>query len=474
MSTRWRYFVMFADMRTGSNFLEENINQFSDLRCHGELFNPGFVGNLNRDEKFGVDKTARDKDPTVLIDRMIDDDPAVLPGFRLFSDHDPRVIAHCLRDPSCAKVILRRNPLESFISNRIAAATDQWRMTNVKTRKDVQIRFEPDRFEAYLAERMESQRGLQHELQMTGQAAFNIHYDDIHDLDVLNGLARFLGSAERVEKIFQRLKKQNPGSVTSKVSNPDEMEASLARMDLLGLSRIPDFEPRRGPMVPGYFAGQAVPILCVPVRGGPVDALRAWVEAHELAAGGTNLAEGFNQKSLRHWKRNAGHYASLAIIRHPVARAHAVFAAKVLGPRDDSRDLLRILSRVFDVEIPKDPAAMDRDARAAAFKGFIRFLGANLSGQTALRVDPAWASQAAVIEGATQVSPIHRLIREADAAAALGEVEAELGLVPQPYAEDADAASPALAELYDDEVERLARDAYTRDYLGFGFGDFAG
>lgn len=473
MSRRWRYFAMFADMRTGSNFLEENINQFADLRCHGELFNPGFVGNLNRDEKFGIDKAARDREPLTLIDAMVDDDPAVLPGFRLFSDHDPRVIAHCLRDPSCAKVILRRNPLESFISNRIAAETDQWRMTNVKTRREVKIRFDAARFEAYLAERLESQASIQHELQVTGQTAFNIHYDDIHDLDVLNGLARFLGSGERIEKIFNRLKKQNPGSLTSKVSNPDEMEAALARMDLLRLHRIPDFEPRRGPMVPGYFAGRAVPFLCIPLRGGPVGAVRAWAEAHERAAGGEGLVDGFNQKTLRHWKRNAGHYASFAVVRHPVARAHAVFASKVLGPRDESRDLLRLLARVFDVEIPQDPSEMDDDARRAAFKGFLRFLGANLSGQTALRVDPLWASQAAVIEGATHVSPIHRLIREADAETALGEIEADLGLVPQPYAPDPDMAPAALAAIYDEEIEKLARDAYARDYLGFGFGNFA-
>ena len=33
-------------------------------------------------------------------------------------------------------------------------------------------------------------------------------------------------------------------------------------------------------------------------------------------------------------------------------------------------------------------------------------------------------------------------------------------------------ATDRLAEIYDDEIEQLARDAYQRDYLVFGFSDW--
>ena len=33
-------FVMFAEMRTGSNFLESNLNALDGVTCLGELFNP--------------------------------------------------------------------------------------------------------------------------------------------------------------------------------------------------------------------------------------------------------------------------------------------------------------------------------------------------------------------------------------------------------------------------------------------------
>ena len=46
MAHRFEYFVMFAEMRTGSNFLETNLDAFGDLLFHGEAFNPHFIGYL--------------------------------------------------------------------------------------------------------------------------------------------------------------------------------------------------------------------------------------------------------------------------------------------------------------------------------------------------------------------------------------------------------------------------------------------
>jgi hypothetical protein len=37
-------------MRTGSNHLEESLNALDDIQCHGELFNPTFIGHHNRFE----------------------------------------------------------------------------------------------------------------------------------------------------------------------------------------------------------------------------------------------------------------------------------------------------------------------------------------------------------------------------------------------------------------------------------------
>jgi LPS sulfotransferase NodH len=48
----FRSFVILAAMRTGSNFLEESLNGVPGITCHGELFNPAFVGYPKGDAPF--------------------------------------------------------------------------------------------------------------------------------------------------------------------------------------------------------------------------------------------------------------------------------------------------------------------------------------------------------------------------------------------------------------------------------------
>ena len=57
---------------------------------------------------------------------------------------------HVLSDPACAKIILTRNPLESYVSHKIAAETKQWRLGNVVHRKKTQVTFDAAEFEQLL------------------------------------------------------------------------------------------------------------------------------------------------------------------------------------------------------------------------------------------------------------------------------------------------------------------------------------
>ena len=122
---------MFAEKRTGSNFLQMNLNAIPGVLCYGELFNPFFMANDNQTSLHGFDMAAREADPMALVAllRSKTDD---LMGFRLFHDHDPRVVQAVLEDHSCAKIILTRNPVESYVSNKIAWATGLWKMGNPK------------------------------------------------------------------------------------------------------------------------------------------------------------------------------------------------------------------------------------------------------------------------------------------------------------------------------------------------------
>jgi hypothetical protein len=105
------------------------------------VFNPTFIGHHNRFEFLGFDLHRRERDPVGLVDAMIARGDT-LPGFRFFHDHDPRVLDRVLDDPRIAKVLLTRNPLDSYVSRKIATETGQWRLTDLKHARSGKITFD--------------------------------------------------------------------------------------------------------------------------------------------------------------------------------------------------------------------------------------------------------------------------------------------------------------------------------------------
>ncbi len=451
---------MFAEMRTGSNFLEANLNTLERVTCHGEVFNPHFIGKQAQFEAFGFDMAAREADPLALLANMRAGTDG-LAGFRLFHDHDPRIIDAVIADPACAKIVLTRNPVESYVSWKIARETGQWKLTNPKNLKSAQATFEGPEFEAHLARLQAFQIRLMHDLQVSGQTAFYIDYDDVQDLEVLNGLAAYLGVTARLKTLDPTLKKQNPEEIGEKVENPEEMAQALARLDRFNLARTPNFEPRRAPMIPGFAAASGAGLLFMPIKGGPEDAVLDWLSR----AGTGGLITDFAQKSLRQWKRATLPHRSFTVLRHPVARAHAAFCSQILG--NQAPEIRWALTKAHKIAIPDGSHGLL--AHRAAFLGVLRYLKLNLSGQTAQRVLPHFATQSAVIQGYAQFQAPDLLLREDSIDAGLAFLAAETGITPPAFHAVAQDAPFALADIYDEEIEAAVRDAYQRDYMGFGF-----
>lgn len=468
------YFVIFAEMRTGSNFLEANLNAFEGISCLGEAFNPHFIGYPNTDTILGVSKSARDADPMVLLSAIRNDAPGI-GGFRFFNDHDPRVLDPMLEDPRCAKIILTRNPVESYVSWKIAQATGQWKLTNAKHARTEAVVFEAAEFEAHLEALQGFQVRLLNALQRSGQTSFYVAYEDLQDVSVMNGLAMWLGCESRLDGLDKKLKKQNPAPMSAKVSNYEEMAAALARLDRFNLDRTPNFEPRRGAAVPTYVAGAQAPLLYLPVRSGPEEAVRNWLAALDGVVE-DDLVTGFTQKTLRQWKRRRPGHRTFTVLRHPVVRAHAAFCDRILNTGKGSYLRIRqTLRKQFGLSLPEtgDDPTYDTAAHRAAFLGFLGFIRMNLGGQTSIRVDACWASQAAVLEGTAGFAPLDMIIREQTLTEGLRHLADQVGL-ESPRITSPDAHLDALFAVYDDEIEKAARDAYMRDYVTFGFGDWSG
>jgi len=459
VSQKFTSFVLLAEMRTGSNFLEANLNALPGLTCYGEVFNPHFIGKLNQDEMFGVTMPAREKDPLALLS-AIRGNTAGLAGFRYFHDHDPRVLPEILGDPACAKIILTRNPLESYVSWKIARATGQWKLTNAKKLKTAKVPFDGAEFEAHVAQLQAFQVQLMHELQTSGQTAFYIDYDDINDTDVLNGLAQFLGASGRLDAPDGSLKKQNPAPISEKVENPEAIGLALARLDRFNLSRTPNFEPRRNATVPTFLiAGRA---CYMPVRGGPETAVQAWL------AGLGEVADNLNQKALRQWMRAGQTHRSFTALRHPLARAHHGFCTLILPAK--LSQIHTALTKSYKLALPEPGTSLSDHDHRALFLEFLHFLKLNVSGQSGVRVAPQFASQTAILQGFAQFQAPDLVLREDRLEAGLAFLAAELGVACPALPNVQDPSTDLLARIYDATLEDAARDAYSRDYLGSGFG----
>ena len=472
MNQVFDYFIVFAEMRTGSNFLETNINAYPGLTCYGEAFNPHFIGYPNKTEILGITQPMRDANPARVIE-AVKHGTEGLGGFRFFHDHDPRVLDIALSDPRCAKIILTRNPVDSYVSWKIAQATGQWKLTNVKKRKEGMAVFDRDEFETHLSALQEFQTTLLHALQITGQTAFYVAYEDLQDVAVMNGLACFLGADHQLESLDESLKKQNPQPLAEKVSNFDQMAEALARLDRFNLSRTPNFEPRRGAAVPGYVAAAQAPLLYLPIRSGPEDQVSEWLAGLDNVPP-EELQSKFTQKSLRQWMRQHPGHRSFTVLRHPVARAHAVFCKRILmtGPGHFS-EIRKILRKSYGLNIPENgpDASYVTEEHRKAFVAFLEFLKVNLAGQTMVRVDASWATQMQVLQGYAQFSLPDMILREDEIGVYLPALAQQVGYQDPSAPRVAPEEQPiTLSDIYDKEIEGLASSIYQRDYIAFGFG----
>ena len=471
MSDRFDAFVIFAEMRTGSNYLEATLNDLPDLNCLGEVYNPTFIGHHNTFEMHSIDMDRREEKPLDLLEAIIENAGDALPGFRFFHDHDPRVLDRILPDPRIAKVILTRNPLESYVSRRIATETGQWRLTDMKHQKSAKVEFRLWEFETMLEDLQSFQIRLQRGLQTTGQAAFYIRYEDINDVEVVNGLARFLGSSHALEATNTKLKKQNPSDLSQKVENYDHMVRSLAKLDRFDLSRTPNFEPARHAAVPGFVLLPETGLMFMPIRGAAVDPIRDWMAALD-GIGTDQLLTGLKQKDIRQWMRKHPGHRSFTVLRHPLERAYHVFNSCILpADRPAYANIRRVLKNRYNLPIPKDGLIPGyyADQHKEAFIAFLNFLKGNLAGQTSMKVEQIFASQTALIQGMANFALPDRILREEELIEDLPKLaktqgrdgaEFDMALPEEPF---------PLAEINDSEIESLIFDIYRKDFLNFGF-----
>lgn len=215
--------------------------------------------------------------------------------------------------------------------------------------------------------------------------------------------------------------------------------------------------------------------MFLPIYSGPTAAVSSWLAGLDDAEPDA-LQTQLSQSALLKWKRrNVGHRC-FTVVRHPVVRAHAAFVEKILIVGEDHDANARgILERNYELAIPAqfpDVNYSPSDHRAA-FKEFLKFVKANLTGQTGVGVNAHWATQHRTLQGFAEFALPDVVMREDRLEDDLAVIAAQIGKSTMPQVDDVtDPHAALLADIYDDEIEALTKAAYRRDYETFGFDSY--
>ena len=434
----FRAFVILGTMRTGSNFLEATLSEFEGVSCFGEVFNPAFIGKFNQSEFLGYTLERRENDPIGLFEAVIGSADG-LPGFRLFNGHDPRVFTAVLSDPTIAKIVLTRDLADCYVSLRHAQVTGQWKASDLPRIKSAEVTISREAYLDWRGEITAYFADLTHTLRSSGQTYFSINYDELHDVDLLNGLAAWLGLEARIDKVSNATKKQ--------ISKPkSELIANWAEVaDLFGDGEQTEHWHRvSGPGINRYLAADGVPLLYMPLREATGRDMGGWFsELGEVVR--------FNPKTLRDWRVENPQARSFTITRHPLDRIIALYFA------DSRAELREVMARRYKVRFVPDPSP---DELAA----FARVVRASASAQTSFRPPPEWAPQSDTLRDLAHTAAPDHVLRDETLERELADLCRHLGVTAPALS-----ARDDLSRWHSAQLEREVRAVWGKDYLNFGY-----
>lgn len=233
-------FLILTLPRSGSYHLAALLDSAPDLTCHGEIYKaervelpPVLRARLGGP---GEDPAARDAaGPAFLAALEAAAAPGRAVGFKAFPAQ-LRGLPHrraLLFGRGRRRVILRRDPVETFLSLLRARAHGRWtRMTGEAPPPPATLRWRRAAFEAHLrlhrafddlAARMERERP---------HLCHAVDYAALDDPQTRARLLRFLGSAAAPETLRSDRRRQHEGPPLAGVENAREMRADLAALGL--------------------------------------------------------------------------------------------------------------------------------------------------------------------------------------------------------------------------------------------------
>lgn len=226
-------FVVLATPRSGSNWLCSLLDSHPDVLCHHELFNPQGIHTALSQRAvnlgFGSVK-ARDRDPQALLEKVWQRHlgrQAV--GFKLNRGQAPRILTRVLADRAIRKIVIyRRNPIRSYVSERIAERSGEWESyAGMKISPSPRpVLVTPEGLHRHAEENRAFYNSLDEALGRSGQHAFRLAYEEVGKTAVQQRLLSDLGVAPEVP-LKAGTRRQNPAPLRRLIANFDALAEDL-------------------------------------------------------------------------------------------------------------------------------------------------------------------------------------------------------------------------------------------------------
>jgi LPS sulfotransferase NodH len=239
-------FVIIAAPRTGSNMLCSMLNSHPQILCHHELFNPeGIHCALDwRVAGAGFGTLAdRDRDPREFLAQVwMNGCGASAVGFKMNRGQNSAAFRLVLPEREIRKILLiRRNRLRTFVSERIAEHTGVWESYAFSEVSAVMAPVEVDvlQLREHIATNRSYYDRIREALRSTGQEYLEVAYEDLAAHSSRQRLLTYLGVAQEVA-LSPATRKVARGELSAMIANYDSLAAELAGTDLEHELRLGD------------------------------------------------------------------------------------------------------------------------------------------------------------------------------------------------------------------------------------------
>ena len=130
-----------------------------------------------------------------------------------------------LSDARCRRFVLRRDPLESYVSLKLARTTRQWVVRRREDRVSAKVHFDVSEFETYLESVERFHDKIDRRMRDAGTTAWELDYAELTSPAVIYDVARKIGAKSFPSQLRQRTVRQNPGPIETNLENPEDFRA---------------------------------------------------------------------------------------------------------------------------------------------------------------------------------------------------------------------------------------------------------